>query len=146
MVQGKKVDYYLISRRSCLKPGTRFNARGIDDDGNVANFVETEQIIYYNGYCCSHVQIRGSPPIFFQQRALGSARITRSYDLANEAFIKHFNELVKNYGYVFCLNLLTKSKKEEQMLTEAYEIHIKNNNHPNIRYEFYDFLFHTKNN
>lgn len=24
--------------------GTRYNARGIDDDGNTANFVESEQI------------------------------------------------------------------------------------------------------
>lgn len=30
----------LISRLSCKRVGTRFNARGIDDDGNVANFVE----------------------------------------------------------------------------------------------------------
>jgi hypothetical protein len=27
--------------------GTRFNSRGLDDDGNVANFVESEQIITY---------------------------------------------------------------------------------------------------
>jgi synaptojanin len=30
----------LISRLSWKRAGTRFNARGIDDDGNVANFVE----------------------------------------------------------------------------------------------------------
>ena len=30
----------LISRLSCKRVGTRYNARGIDDDGNVANFVE----------------------------------------------------------------------------------------------------------
>ena len=27
--------------------GTRFNARGLDDEGNVANFVETEQIVIF---------------------------------------------------------------------------------------------------
>lgn len=30
----------LISRLSCKRAGTRFNSRGVDDDGNVANFVE----------------------------------------------------------------------------------------------------------
>lgn len=30
----------LISRLSCKRVGTRYNARGIDDDGNVANYVE----------------------------------------------------------------------------------------------------------
>jgi hypothetical protein len=33
------IRYILISRRSSKKAGTRFYARGIDDEGNVANFV-----------------------------------------------------------------------------------------------------------
>jgi len=32
----------LIARRRWLMGGTRFNARGIDDDGNTANMVESE--------------------------------------------------------------------------------------------------------
>lgn len=36
----------LISRLSCRRAGTRFNSRGIDDDGNVANFVESETIYW----------------------------------------------------------------------------------------------------
>jgi hypothetical protein len=32
----------LISRRSRKRAGTRYNARGGDEDGNVANFVESE--------------------------------------------------------------------------------------------------------
>lgn len=38
---GEKLQYYLINRRSWKKGGTRYNARGLDDRGNVANFVET---------------------------------------------------------------------------------------------------------
>ena len=34
----------LISRLSCERAGTRFNVRGTNDDGHVANFVETEQV------------------------------------------------------------------------------------------------------
>lgn len=34
----------IISRLSCERVGTRFNVRGANDDGNVANFVETEQV------------------------------------------------------------------------------------------------------
>jgi len=33
------VRYFLISRRSNRRAGTRFYARGVDDDGYVANFV-----------------------------------------------------------------------------------------------------------
>lgn len=31
-------------RLSCERAGTRFNTRGVNDDGAVANFVETEQV------------------------------------------------------------------------------------------------------
>ena len=44
-VLGQSLTYSLISRRRYLHAGTRFNARGITDSGNCANFVETEQII-----------------------------------------------------------------------------------------------------
>lgn len=37
-------DLLLVSRRSRLRQGTRFTRRGIDAEGNVANFVETEQV------------------------------------------------------------------------------------------------------
>ena len=32
------------NRLSCERAGTRFNVRGVNDDGAVANFVETEQV------------------------------------------------------------------------------------------------------
>lgn len=35
----------LISRLSNERAGTRFNVRGVNDFGHVANFVETEQVI-----------------------------------------------------------------------------------------------------
>lgn len=70
---GKKVGIpatlTLISRLSCRRAGTRFNARGIDDEGSVANFVETETIIWHpsggaggNGIGFSYCQTRGSVP------------------------------------------------------------------------------------
>ena len=34
----------LISRLTCLRAGTRFNTRGVDDEGHAANFVETEEV------------------------------------------------------------------------------------------------------
>jgi hypothetical protein len=39
------VDIAVISRRSKDRAGLRFQRRGIDEDGNVANFVETEMLI-----------------------------------------------------------------------------------------------------
>lgn len=37
-----KGTFLLISRRSFIMGGTRYNARGIDNNGFVANFVESE--------------------------------------------------------------------------------------------------------
>ncbi|KAK5013885.1 Inositol-1,4,5-trisphosphate 5-phosphatase 1, partial [Cryomyces antarcticus] len=89
----------LISRLSCRRAGTRFNARGIDDDGNVANFVETETTYFSPaGLCFSYVQTRGSVPVFWEQ-ATGllpsqqKIQLTRSPEATQPAFDKHFEEL-----------------------------------------------------
>lgn len=52
----------IVSRLSCKRAGTRFNTRGVDDDGNVANNVETEILLYSKEYCFSYLLIRGSVP------------------------------------------------------------------------------------
>ena len=39
------VDYIIVSRRSRDRAGLRYQRRGIDDDANVANFVETETVM-----------------------------------------------------------------------------------------------------
>ncbi len=72
----------LISRRSRFRAGTRYFRRGIDHDGNVANFNETEQVLLVEGpttpgsvrtsddnYAAklSYVQIRGSVPVFWSE-------------------------------------------------------------------------------
>lgn len=45
---GAKTDFSLISRKDCRRPGRRFITRGLDPDGNAANFVETEHIFVHN--------------------------------------------------------------------------------------------------
>jgi len=42
---GKDANLVLISRRRFEMAGTRFNSRGVDEDGNTANFVESELIL-----------------------------------------------------------------------------------------------------
>ena len=114
--------------------------KGIDDDGYVANFVETEQIIYYNNYCCSHLQVRGSVPIFWQQRGLtAQTKITRSPELTTMAYMKHMNFLKNFYCKSLIVNLLTQSRSHEQQLTESFENLVRITNLPFIRYEYFDF-------
>lgn len=41
--------------------------RGTNDEGHVANFVETEQVIFLDNEITSYVQTRGSVPLFWEQ-------------------------------------------------------------------------------
>ena len=122
----------LISRLSCRRAGTRFNARGIDDDGNVANFVETETIFWHpSGLCFSYAQVRGSVPLFWEQASgllpgQQKIQITRSPEATQPAFDKHFEALEVDYGTVNILNLLSDNKPGEAELTARYKFHIQN--------------------
>jgi len=129
-----------------LNSGTRYYARGLDDEANVANFVETEQIFFYRDKCCSHVQIRGSAPVFWRQKGFqAQIKLDRTFALTNHLFLQHMKYLHETYGYVICVNLMAKNKKEEQMITEAFETHIKANVLNETGYEYFDFHHHVKN-
>lgn len=41
--------------------------RGTNDEGHVANFVETEQVIFLDNEVTSYLQTRGSVPLFWEQ-------------------------------------------------------------------------------
>ncbi|EAS01600.2 endonuclease/exonuclease/phosphatase family protein (macronuclear) [Tetrahymena thermophila SB210] len=144
VVNKKRLDYYLISRKSRHQAGTSVNVRGLDDEGNAANFVETEVIIYYNKFCCSSVYVRGSVPVFWSQES--SVRLSQYDDITHNAFIKHFDLLREQYGKVMCLNLMSKSKTNEQILTEAFENHFEKANFKNQKYQYFDYNGTIKNN
>ncbi|KAJ2403825.1 Inositol-1,4,5-trisphosphate 5-phosphatase 1, partial [Coemansia sp. RSA 2530] len=104
---------YLISRSSSMRSGMRFLTRGVDDEGGVANEVETEVIIVTRSLTFSHVQIRGSVPAFWTQEGLqiGSHRvhITRSAKATMPATQRHFADLLGRYKRVNAINLLKQS-------------------------------------
>lgn len=128
--EGKLSGLALISRLSCKRAGARFRTRGIDDDGHVANFVETEVILSTGGTTVSNVQVRGSVPLFWQQPQQGfgtlqqKVEITRPPQATQPAFDKHFLDLIEHYGAVHAINLLGQ-KDAESMLSNAYSDRFK---------------------
>ncbi|XP_051047807.1 synaptojanin-1 isoform X8 [Phodopus roborovskii] len=128
----KQAKACLISRLSCERAGTRFNVRGTNDDGHVANFVETEQVIYLDDCVSSFIQIRGSVPLFWEQPGLqvGSHRVrmSRGYEANAPAFDRHFRTLKDLYGKQIVVNLLG-SKEGEHMLSKAFQSHLKASEH-----------------
>jgi hypothetical protein len=116
----------LISRLGWKRAGTRFNTRGVDDDGNCANFVETETIFSTDQHCVSYVQVRGSVPLFWEQQGLQTfgqrIQITRPH-ASQPAFERHFAQIVEEYGSIHAINLLG-TKENEASLTTAYGRHL----------------------
>lgn len=141
----------LISRLSSKRAGTRFNARGIDDDGNVANFVETETILHTTAWTSSFCQVRGSVPLFWEQTTAGfmgqhKVEITRSPTATQASFEKHFSTLLEKYGgNVHIVNLLG-SATGEAMLTGLYSdaLHASEFG-SSVRSTVFDFHHEVKN-
>ncbi|KAJ7682572.1 SacI homology domain-containing protein [Mycena polygramma] len=121
------VTLALISRLSWKRAGTRFNSRGVDDDGHTANFVETETVFTTDQHCVSYSQVRGSVPLFWEQQGLQTfghrIQITRP-TTSQPAFDRHFAGLAEEYGSIHAINLLG-TKENEASLTNAYGRHLQ---------------------
>ncbi|KAI4702883.1 hypothetical protein J4E81_001756 [Alternaria sp. BMP 2799] len=147
-IKGTPLTFILITRRSRLKAGTRYFSRGIDENGNVSNFNETEQTIILNDNASggpggfgsnqngaaggnagketqvlAYVQTRGSVPVYWAE--INTLKYTpklqvRGIDNALPAAKKHFAEQIRLYGDNWMVNLVNQ-KGREQRVKEAYE-------------------------
>lgn len=146
----------LISRRSVARAGLRYLRRGIDQDGNVANNVETEQILCSPSWdaantqdekLLSYTQIRGSMPVYFSQSpySLKPIPVFRGSPEDNLlAFKAHFRQLVQQYGHVQAVNLVEKKGTEGKVGGLFQELTEKSNEFSNekdskLRFEWFDF-------
>ncbi|KIW20778.1 hypothetical protein PV08_01356 [Exophiala spinifera] len=141
--------FALITRRSRFRAGTRYLSRGIDQQGHVSNFNETEQIVVLNdvssqptGYAggqgmqngkvgasvaetqiLSYVQTRGSVPVYWTE--INDLRYTPKLvvdgvENAVDAARKHFDEQIRTYGENYLVNLVNARGREERV-KKAYE-------------------------
>jgi hypothetical protein len=147
-IKGNGLSFILITRRSRHRTGTRYMTRGIDEEGHVANFNETEQTIILNDAASSgmgsqgfngksaggsetqvlsYVQTRGSVPVYWAE--INTLKYTpklqiRSVESAVPAAQKHFDEQIKLYGENYMVNLVNQ-KGREQPVKAAYEKMVK---------------------
>ncbi|XP_077273121.1 phosphatidylinositide phosphatase spermathreecae isoform X2 [Temnothorax americanus] len=131
----------IISRRSRFRAGTRYKRRGVDDDGKCANYVETEQLVWYHDHQVSFVQVRGSVPVYWSQpgyKYKPPPRIDKDEAETQVAFEKHFGEELTLYGPICIVNLVEQSGKE-RIIWEAYSNHVFNYNNSDITYATFDF-------
>ncbi|KAG5899838.1 hypothetical protein JTB14_012309 [Gonioctena quinquepunctata] len=143
VINGHSLNWTIISRRSILRAGTRLFRRGIDRDGNVANFVETEQIVEFQGDRASFVQIRGSIPLFWHQNPdLRYKPPPTLLDMDPQeqqaTCLRHLEELTTLYGKQVLVNLIDHSGREGVM-ERAFKDAVNNLAYPSTRYEPFDF-------
>uniref|UniRef100_F6YM78 Phosphatidylinositol-3-phosphatase SAC1 n=2 Tax=Ciona intestinalis TaxID=7719 RepID=F6YM78_CIOIN len=141
-VLGRTFDLILVSRRSTLRAGTRYFVRGLDKQGDAANFVETEQVVVYARHICSLVQTRGSIPLLWSQRPnlrykpLPKLVEDRALHLAS--FKSHFDSQIITYGKQMVLNLVN-HKGVELTLAQAFLDAVNETNSKDIGYDAFDF-------
>lgn len=146
-IRHKQARAFIISRLSCERAGTRFNVRGCNDDGHVANFVESEQAIYLDDKVTSYLQTRGSVPLFWEQPGVqvGShkVKLSRSLNACALAYDKHFNMLKKRYAKQVIVNLLSSSlvgsRESEASLSQMFQSHHIASSHSDIPHIVYDY-------
>ncbi len=106
----------------------RLNVRGMNDEGHVANFVETELAIHCDNKVGSFVQIRGLVPLFWEQPGLQTTggliriKLSRGYACSHPSFERHFEWSLLHYGPMLCCNLLGE-RNQETMLSNAFKEH-----------------------
>ncbi|POS78785.1 dot [Diaporthe helianthi] len=145
--KGTPLTIILITRRGRHRGGTRYFSRGIDEEGHVSNYNETEQVVILNdsgtgmsGFAgsadvqarktdgqetqiLSYVQTRGSVPVNWAE--INTLSYTpklqiRGIDSAVGAASAHFNEQIRIYGDNYLVNLVNQ-KGREKRVKDAYE-------------------------
>ncbi|KAI9889292.1 MAG: hypothetical protein M1814_005599 [Vezdaea aestivalis] len=154
-INNRPISFVLITRRSRHRAGTRYFSRGIDEQGHVSNFNETEQVVVLNdsagslgGFAggsgmqngsagntdgrdvqvLSYVQTRGSVPVFWAEvnNLHYSPKLeVRGVDSAVPAARLHFDEQIRIYGDNYLVNLVNQKGREERV-KKAYEQMIRN--------------------
>lgn len=141
LLRGHAVTLALCTRRSRYRAGTRYFSRGIDAEGHVSNFNETEQILLLGpneSTALAYVQTRGSMPAYWAEvinlRYKPWLRILSS---EAEAAALHFQEQTAVYGRVVCVNLVNQ-RGHELPVKSTYE-KIVQSLKANVKYVYFDF-------
>ena len=94
-----------------MRLGTRMWRRGANLDGDVANFIEAEQLVETEGFQSSLLQIRGSIPLLWEQIVDLSykpqLRII-THEQTSNVVERHFFFLSQRYGETMAVGLTDK--------------------------------------
>ncbi|CAI4230221.1 unnamed protein product [Auanema sp. JU1783] len=141
-----KLSLTLIGRRSAVYAGTRFLKRGANLKGNVANDVETEQILwdvtsslcFKRGRFSAFSQRRGSVPLRWSQDPATRGVVGKPLILIDihephaQTAGAHFREMRKKYGSPIIVMNLVKRREKRRHEGLLHEQFLKSINYLNI--------------
>ncbi|ODV63297.1 phosphatidylinositol-3-phosphatase SAC1 ASCRUDRAFT_16948, partial [Ascoidea rubescens DSM 1968] len=148
-----KFSIGLITRRSKFRAGTRYFTRGIDINGNVGNFNETEQVLIIHNESdsyniMSYLQTRGSIPAYWAE--INNLKYAPSLVISErdsiEPSFKHFDEQISKYGKNYLINLINSGGREkkikdcyEKIIIDLKAKHPSKINDNTLEYIYFDF-------
>ncbi|KAL6947621.1 hypothetical protein ACO0RG_000197 [Hanseniaspora osmophila] len=99
---------------------------GIDNEGNVSNFCESEVILSTESHIFSYVICYGNVPLSWEMQEsqiLHSKKIklSKSPEYTQASFDKHFDRLATKYGIVSIVNLVKPKSHSQAALASAYQ-------------------------
>ncbi|KAJ2334511.1 hypothetical protein GGH92_008298, partial [Coemansia sp. RSA 2673] len=124
---GASFQVSVLSRRNRQRIGMRYERRGANEKGHVANFVETEQILSVaasgqQAHYTSFVQTRGSIPFFWKQPPTGlhpAPVVLKSDDENTAVCAAHLQREIGRSGRQVLINLV-EHKGREAVLGAKY--------------------------
>ena len=142
----KKAEFILISRKDCRRLGRRFVSRGLDEEGNASNFVETEHIIVHHEQdsyrVAAYVQTRGSIPLSWTQTPTlkynPKLKIHPDHKKNVSLAEEHFKETIERYGDISLINLIDR-KGSQNLIGEEFTKVVSTMKNPKLNYEWFDF-------
>ncbi|PVH32842.1 hypothetical protein PAHAL_9G503000 [Panicum hallii] len=135
----RPVRITLFSRRCNRRLGTRMWRRGANLEGATANFVETEQLVEYEGLTSSFIQVRGSIPLLWEQIVDLSYKPRLSiieHEETPKVVQRHFHDLSQRYGETVVIDL-TDKRGDEGDLSNAFAAEMSKIR--DVRYVHFDF-------
>ena len=144
------LTFSIISRKLIQNSDKILFSTGLNNEGHVANYIQTEQIMIFKHIEFSFIQARGSCPIFYKinensNRDKLEVEITKRFTETRSLFIKHLMFMSKDIIHIHFLNCLNSKKEHEKKLLTELE-NLQKNSINNCQYDTDDFEIDEQNN
>ena len=124
----KNITLLVISRRSCLSASKYTGKQGINEEGYVTNFIESEQILYSfsskhkDYFINSFIQVSSTPPVFYTVNNENEILKLNKHSSSTKIPYKNFiNNISHAYKKSLFINTLKNKNTDEKIILQNLE-------------------------